>query len=297
MHLKQLFYDSRDPRLSREEYSSCAQCHNEGAMDGRTWDMSNLGEGFRNTISLIGHGEKNGPLHWSGNFDEVHDFEGQIRALSGGEGLLSDADFNAHTNPMGDPKKGLSEDLDSLANYVRSLNKIPDSPYKNADGTLTPEAKLGAQLFLKKGCDDCHSGPFFTDAAKDNLHDISTLKSSSGQRLGGALTGISTPTLQGLWMTAPYLHDGRAKTLQDAIKVMRNKANQPIHTTQRERDLLAAYLMQIDSHTRQPRAQAVDPGSEDSGSGGGSLPWQLIMALVLLSCFRKRLAKPQNRYF
>ena len=285
---KQLFYDSRDPRLAREEYSSCAQCHNEGISDGRVWDNSNFGEGLRNTISLIGHGEKNGPLHWSGNFDEVHDFEGQIRTLSGGEGLLSDEDFNSHSDPMGIPKKGLSEDMDSLANYVRSLNKIPDSPYKNADGSLTDEAKQGEKLFLEKGCNDCHSGPFFTDSAKNNLHDISTIKPSSGQRLGGPLTGINTPTLQGLWMTAPFLHDGRAKTLQDAIKVMRNKANQEIHTTARERDLLAAYLMQIDSHTPQPQAGNTEPTAPSSNSsGGGSLPLQSLLLLWILACIRK----------
>ncbi len=270
---KQLFYDSKDPRLAREEYSSCAQCHNEGISDGRVWDMSGFGEGLRNTITLVGHGNKNGPLHWSGNFDEVHDFEAQIRGLSGGSGFLDEAQYRTHKDPMGLPKKGLSADLDALALYVRSLSKTPDSPYKNPDGSLTNDARLGAQLFLEKGCDECHSGPFFTDAANNNLHDIGTLKATSGKRLGKKLSGISTPTLQGLWMTAPYLHDGRAKTLQDAIKVMRNKANQPIHTTARERDLLTAYLLQIDSNTSQPNTIS---------SGGGTLPWHGLYLLLLV---------------
>jgi len=272
---KQLFYDSRDVRLAQEQYSSCAQCHNEGATDGRVWDTSNFGQGLRNTISLIGHGEKNGLLHWSGNFDEVHDFEAQIRSLSGGEGLLSDADFEATKDTLGLKKEGLSEDMDNLAKYVKSLNKIPDSPYKNADGSLTSNAKKGAQLFLKKGCDDCHSGPFFTDSAKNNLHDISTMKPSSGKRL----EGINTPTLQGLWMTAPYLHDGSASTLQDAIKVMRNKANHEIHTTAQERELLTAYLMQIDSKTKQPKAEDDDG---DNKNKGGSLSLNSLLSLLAL---------------
>ncbi len=289
---KQLFYDSRDERLSREQYSSCAQCHNEGATDGRVWDNANFGEGLRNTISLIGHGEKNGPLHWSGNFDEVHDFESQIRALSGGKGLLSDEDFNSHSDPMGVKKEGLSEDLDDLAKYVKSLNKIPDSPYKNADGSLTADAKEGEQLFLQKGCNDCHSGPFFTDSTKDNLHDIGTIKSTSGSRLGGPLEGISTPTLQGLWMTAPYLHDGSAKTLQDAIKVMRNKANHEITTTPKERDQLAAYLMQIDSNTPQPESRVNEDDPDYSKVGGGSLPLHSLLVLFFLLCLKKTFAKP-----
>ena len=39
-------------------------------------------------------GMAQGFLHWSANFDEVQDFEGQIRALAGGTGLMTDAAFN-----------------------------------------------------------------------------------------------------------------------------------------------------------------------------------------------------------
>jgi hypothetical protein len=48
------------------------------------------------------------------------------------------------------------------------------------------------------------------------LHDVGTLRTSSGGRLGGPLTGIDTPTLRGAWDTAPYFHDGSATTL-DAV--------------------------------------------------------------------------------
>jgi len=43
-----------------------------------------MGEGLRNTINLRGPGAGARRLHWSSNFDEVQDFEGQIRALEGG---------------------------------------------------------------------------------------------------------------------------------------------------------------------------------------------------------------------
>jgi cytochrome c peroxidase len=39
----------------------------------------------------------------------------------------------------------------------------------------------------------------------------------SGQRLGGPLDGFDTPTLLGAWATGPWLHDGRAATIRDAI--------------------------------------------------------------------------------
>ena len=40
---KQLFYDARDNRLAREDYMSCATCHNDGGQDGRVWDMTSVG--------------------------------------------------------------------------------------------------------------------------------------------------------------------------------------------------------------------------------------------------------------
>ena len=84
---KQLFYDAADDRLSRDNYMSCASCHKNGGHDGRVWDFTQFGEGLRNTISLQGRaGTGHGLLHWSGNFDEVQDFEGQIRAFAGGSG-------------------------------------------------------------------------------------------------------------------------------------------------------------------------------------------------------------------
>jgi cytochrome c peroxidase len=49
------------------------------------------------------------------------------------------------------------------------------------------------------------------------LHDVGTLGPGSGQRLGAALTGLDTPTLHGLWHSAPYLHDGSAATLKEVL--------------------------------------------------------------------------------
>ena len=66
---------------------SCASCHNDGGHDGRIWDLTGMGEGLRNTVTLRGRAGAQGFLHWTANFDEVQDFEGQIRALAGGTGL------------------------------------------------------------------------------------------------------------------------------------------------------------------------------------------------------------------
>ncbi len=242
---KKLFYDARDERLSFQQYISCASCHNDGAQDGRVWDFTGFGEGLRNTITLRGHGgTAQGPLHWSGNFDEVQDFEGQIRNFALGTGLMADADFHAGTRstPLGTPKAGLSADLDALAAYVASLNAEDPNPHRNADGSMTAAAIAGKDVFRTQNCAQCHGGPQFTNSALNLFANVGTLKPTSGKRLGGALTGFDIPTLRGLWNTGPYLHDGSAPTLTAAVQ-----AHQGVTLNATDLNNLVAYLTQIDA--------------------------------------------------
>ncbi len=241
---KQLFYDAADVRLALQEYISCASCHNDGGHDGRTWDFTGTGEGLRNTITLRGHGA-HGALHWTGNFDEVHDFEGQIRVFSGGTGLMTDAQFNTGTRnqPLGDSKAGVSSDLDALSAYVTSLTTESVSPNRNTDGTMTTTALAGERIFRQQNCASCHSGSAFTNSALNAFRDVGTIRQpTSGKRLNGALTGFDVPTMRGLWATAPYLHDGSAATLADAVT-----AHQGVTLNAADLASLVAYLQQIDN--------------------------------------------------
>jgi YVTN family beta-propeller protein len=243
---KQLFYDARDDRLAALDYMSCASCHNEGGDDGRVWDLTGRGEGLRNTITLVGRaGMGHGFLHWSANFDEVQDFEAQIREFAGGAGLMDDADYLAgsRSDPLGDPKAGVSADLDALAAYVASLATVPASPWRDPDRTLSDAAQAGLAIYDSAGCGSCHQLPRVTDSSDgDGLKDIGTIQPSSGSRLGGALTGIDTPTLLGVWATPPYLHDGSAPTLQAAIA-----AHAGVLLTDAELDQLAVLIREIES--------------------------------------------------
>lgn len=240
---KRLFYDARDTRLAQDAYMSCASCHNDGGHDGRVWDLTGFGEGLRNTIALQGRAAAHGFSHWSGNFDEIQDFEGQIRNLAGGTGLMTDAQFNTGTRsqPLGDRKTGISADLDALAAYVASLSAFSQSPYRN-NGALTADATAGRQIFQTANCAQCHSGTAFTEAANGTLRNIGTLKPSSGSRLGAPLTGIDTPTLRDVWATAPYLHDGSAATLEAAVS-----AHNGVTIAGADLPKLVAYLQQIGS--------------------------------------------------
>jgi mono/diheme cytochrome c family protein len=255
---KQFFYDARDPRLARDRYMSCASCHNDGGSDGRVWDLTSLGEGLRNTINLRGRAGGQGFLHWSSNFDEVQDFEGQIRNLALGTGLMSDADFTAGTRsqPLGDPKAGRSADLDALAAYVASLSTFAATPYRTASGALTSAASAGRTLFASMNCASCHGGTAFTSGSGSALVNIGTIKPSSGSRLGATLTGIGVPTLRDVWATAPYLHDGSAAALGDAVR-----AHNGVTITDANLANLVAYLQQIGAE------ESAAPTSAATGTG------------------------------
>ncbi|MGV3660450.1 MAG: PA14 domain-containing protein [Prosthecobacter sp.] len=234
---KKLFYDAKDPRLALQEYMSCASCHNDGGHDGRVWDMTGFGEGLRNTITLKGHGG-HGSLHWSGNFDEVQDFDNQIRNFAGGSGLITSGTPNA---PMGASNAGRSADLDALAAYVSSLSTNGSSPGRTTSGGLTAAATEGEKIFRMQNCASCHGGVNFTSSALDVFANIGTLKPASGKRLGATLTALDVPTLRGVWATAPYLHDGSAATLSDAIK-----AHQGVNLSTTDLARLTAYVASLD---------------------------------------------------
>lgn len=210
---KRIFHSAADTRITRSQYIACTHCHPDGTHDGQTWDFTDRGEGLRNTTSLMGRGAMAmGPLHWTGNFDEFQDFESDMRFHFGGSGYLDDDTFAECEQSLGPPKAGLSEDLDALAIYLESLplpSKSPDS-----------SDSANSEVFEQLGCDECHPAPLFTDSDLNTFtrHNVGTLGDGSGHRMGELLDGLDTPTLIGLWNSAPYLHDGSARTITEAIR-------------------------------------------------------------------------------
>jgi DNA-binding beta-propeller fold protein YncE len=219
---KRIFYNAVDERMSAEGYISCATCHFDGGSDGRVWDFTGRGEGLRRTTDLRGRGGlAHGGLHWSGNFDELQDFEHDIRNAFGGSGFMSDEDFANTNTPLGASKAGLSAELDALAAYVSSLagKSVPRSPHRQENGELTPAAFAGETVFTTQNCAVCHTPDTYTDSALPGgtLHNVGTLRASSGQRLGAELPGIDTPTLRGLHAQSRFLHDGSALSLEEVF--------------------------------------------------------------------------------
>lgn len=216
---KRLFHTSARPALARDGWISCAACHFDGEMDGRTWNLAGLGP--RNTPSLLGIIQTY-PINWQADMDESQDQEHFIRGLQAGTGLIADGDpypgrgmFNV----------GRSLELDALATFVDSLS-IPRNPAIPPGGPVPPAVERGRQVFESPatGCAVCHPAPSYTDRQK---HDVAT--ASGPEELAGP--EIDTPTLRGLTRTAPYLHDGSAPTPYDVL-VTKNPTDQHGVTSQ-----------------------------------------------------------------
>jgi cytochrome c peroxidase len=293
---KKIFYDASDERMSKDKYLSCATCHLDGMEDGRVWDFTDRGEGLRNTTTLLGkRGVGQGRLHWSANFDEVQDFEHDIRNAFFGTGFLKDADFAAHNQTLGEKKSGLSTELDALSAYVTTLDKVHSSPFRNGDGSLTKDGLRGLKVFRSANCGKCHSGPDLTDSASGELHDVGTIRASSGKRLNETLIGIDTPTLRSVWETAPYLHDGSAETLLDVLTISDPDGKHTGVLSEGDRAHLVAYLQQIDDHddSNVDPVALLDEGSgcgcrTSSGQNAGSAATLISIAMIARVVRRQR---------
>ena len=105
---------------------------------------------------------------------------------------------------------GMSSQLDALASYLAIL-EFPISP-QPVDGI---DLNLGRQMFTSLECERCHVPPIFTDR---ELHEVGTGDMLLEKNRHGHGTSFDTPTLIGVWMTAPYFHDGSAQTLEEVFR-------------------------------------------------------------------------------
>jgi YVTN family beta-propeller protein len=214
---KTLFNTALPPLTSRR-WIACVSCHPDGHSDGRVWQNP---EGLRKTPAMMGLAHTH-PLHWSADRDEVQDFEYTIRGrLMQGRGLLRESikpKDGFKPTELEEHLAGRSPDLDAMAVYCNSFD-FTLSPHIPAPGKLSPSAERGKTLFFsdKVGCAKCHSGPYYTDSSLKkpfNLHDVGTGGDDPTEKIGPK---YDTPTLLGVYRTAPYLHHGKAQTLRDVL--------------------------------------------------------------------------------
>ena len=200
---------STTERLSSEGWQSCASCHFEGLTDGVVWAF---GSGPRKSVPLNGSFNPHDSndqrvLNYSAIFDEIEDFEINIRNVSGPGPLATPvACSEGAPNTTNDPNHGLligdngdinlppcvinafakpNADrpqltvtlpgstvavpaLTAMREWVRFKIRTPSGPVAGAPGGATQEqVQAGRTLFDQAGCTTCHFGGKWTLSTKD----------------------------------------------------------------------------------------------------------------------------------
>jgi DNA-binding beta-propeller fold protein YncE/mono/diheme cytochrome c family protein len=166
---------------------TCNSCHPEGGVDGQTWAFVHVPDDVpaRNTRNLRGGVTHTAPFRWSGRETDLSLFlQDEITRLMHGRAQPPAA-------------------LQAIGGMLERL-PMPPNPNRKPDGALTEAAERGKLLFEgRAGCVTCHSG---------ERRGGTGLKADLGTLLGRSL---DVPHLVGVHDTAPYLHDGRARTLEE----------------------------------------------------------------------------------
>jgi cytochrome c peroxidase len=236
---KMLFFD---PRLSRDGNMSCASCHNPVL----GWsDALPTAKGFKSMV--LGRAS---PTVVNTGYNTIQMWDGRKASLEDQAigPMVADVEMNAdianvfkwlNTNPgyrrafeQAYPGEGVNEKTfaKAIAAYERTVvsNNSPfDRWLKGEAGAMTEQQVRGFRLFQdeKKGnCAACHSAPNFTD---NGFHNVGLASYGAGEPDMGrflirplpSLKGaFKTPTLRDIELTAPYFHDGSAKTLREVVE-------------------------------------------------------------------------------
>lgn len=228
---KMLFFD---PRLSKNKNMTCATCHNPSF----GWeDATNLSTGAQNTqlprhsptIINMAWGDK---FFWDGRANSLEEqalgpIESDIEMNLPIEEAISRLSqipyyqewFGKVFGDQGITKHTITQ---AIATFERTIvsGEAPFDRWVNGDeDALSESAQRGFALFTgKAGCANCHSGWNFTD---NQFHDIGLPGSDLGlgERTQNPQDSFSfkTPSLRNIAQRAPYMHDGRFNTLQEAI--------------------------------------------------------------------------------
>lgn len=173
-----------------QRWQSCNSCHPDAVVDGFNWDNLNdgIGGGGKSARSML-YSHRTPPVMSTGIRPSAE------VAVSAGMKFIQ---FNTLSE----------ENLTMIDEYLKYLYP-QSSPELNRDGTLTESATAGKALF-EKNCASCHPAPLYTD---NNLYDVGT-KHFSGD------SGVyDVPTLNEVWRTAPYLHDGSLNTIEEVVRL------------------------------------------------------------------------------
>ncbi|NWF86142.1 MAG: hypothetical protein HXY18_20215, partial [Bryobacteraceae bacterium] len=181
---------------------SCRSCHPDGHVDGLAYDFDGdgIGDNLLDNRTLQGVAGTR-PFKWNGKNPSL-----QVQCGPRFARVLM------RTDPIP------ADDLDDLVTFLESQPPPRTVHYSRAGKPLTKSQERGRQLFFatrkpdgtpiprERQCQTCHRPPLFTNR----------LPSAVGTRGPRDTTDMfDTPHLLGIAASAPYLHDGRARTLEE----------------------------------------------------------------------------------
>ncbi len=233
---KQLFFNKR---LSLDNTVSCATCHDPAA------GWSNAKATATGSGGQVG--DRGSPTIINAAYQYLLYWDGRAASL---EAQSTGPIFNP--NEMGIPSEEvLLEKLNAISGYREqfqlvfgtdvTLKGVTDSivgfertnlsgnaPYDRArlgeKDALSEAAARGMEDFFNAAhCSACHSGPNFTDGAFHNIGIATDLETpdQGREKVTGRLgdrSSFKTPTLREIARTAPYMHDGSMKTLEQVVE-------------------------------------------------------------------------------
>ncbi|MBX3237012.1 MAG: cytochrome-c peroxidase [Nitrospiraceae bacterium] len=237
---KQLYFDGR---LSKNNAISCAFCHNPGTgfADSRQTSIG-VGGGvggrqaptvFNTALNPVQFWDGRarsleeqaiGPIHNPIEMAETHEHVvaklGKIKGYQQQFRTVFGTDVNL---------QGIAEAIAAYERTVISTNSAFDRYVLGDQRAMDESAVRGLTLFKGKArCILCHNGPNFTDNQFYNLGvpQVGPLKEDLGRynvtRAEKDKGAFKTPTLRSIADTAPYMHDGAFKTLEEVVGFLNN---------------------------------------------------------------------------
>lgn len=258
---KKLFYD---PRLSRDQSVACATCHNLklGGADGKPHSLRPGGMPAPVNTPSVFNAMLNFRLFWDGRASSLEEHvQGPMEDTGTDwdavlQRLRQDTFYvTAFTAAYSD---GLTVAAiqDALVTFERSLitpNGRFDRYLRGDPNAITADEKEGYRLFKAYGCAACHQGVNVGGNMYQKVGVMGDYFAKRGDLTPADLgrynvTGLErdrhmfrVPSLRNVALTAPYLHDGRIKTLEDAVKGMSKfMLGRPIEP--REIELIVRFL-------------------------------------------------------
>ncbi|WP_318503485.1 cytochrome-c peroxidase [Bacillus sp. T3] len=227
---KMLFFD---PRLSGNNERSCATCHDpaKGYGDGRkTFEKYNGEPGTRNSPTIINAGYYT-TYFWDGRADSLEEQAlGPIQNPNEmnqklDELILELKGINDYTErfnaafPDGVTEQNLAKAIAAFERQIVVKDTAFDQFMQGDTKALSDKELRGLELFTGKAmCSTCHNGPNLSD---NNFYNVGLDSNDEGlyalTKKAGDMGKFRTAGLYGITHTAPYMHDGSLKTLEDVI--------------------------------------------------------------------------------